>query len=163
MERYKEAVLFANQGNLALANRNYQDTVESYISALKITREIERSRLVAVLLNRMGHILQAQGKIQDAVIAYESAFGALEKDTTFNLEDVVNQLSQIGKAYALSEPEPVTNLYTAKVAEMLVVDENDLTLVVKLWMNIGNAYLQHPQEKLALNAIECLRASTTTS
>lgn len=137
-----------------LANRNYQNALESYTIALKIAREMERSRLVAVLLNRMGHILQAQGKIQDAVIAYESALRALEKDTTFNLEDVVNQLSQVGKGYAVSDPEPVPDLYSAKVAQTLEFDENDPTLAVKLWLNIGNAYLQQPQERSALNAYE---------
>lgn len=154
MDRYKEVVSFANQANLALADRNYEKALEIYTNALKIAEEMERSRLVAVLLNRMGQVLQAQGKIQDAVIAYESALRALEKDITFNLEDVVNQLSQVGKAYSVSDPEPVPDLYNAKVAETLEFDENDQTLVVKLWLNIGNAYLQQPQEKPALNAYE---------
>jgi tetratricopeptide (TPR) repeat protein len=78
---YKEVVSFANQANLNLANRNYEKALEAYTNALKIAKEMERSRLVAVLLNRMGHILQAQGKIQDAVITYESALRALDKDS----------------------------------------------------------------------------------
>lgn len=154
MDHYKEVVSLANQAHLELADRNYKKALETYTNALKIAKEMDRSRLVAVLLNRMGQILQAQGKIQDAVITYESALRALEKDITFNLEDVVNQLSQVGKGYSVSDPEPVPDLYNAKVAETLEVDENDLTLVVKLWLNIGNAYLQQPQEKPALNAYQ---------
>jgi tetratricopeptide (TPR) repeat protein len=96
------------------------------------------------------------------VIAYESALRALEKDKTFNLESVVNWLGQSvanllnqkGKGYFVSNPEPVPDLYSAKVAQTLEVDENDPTLVVKLWLDIGNAYLQQPQEEPALNAYE---------
>lgn len=54
--------------------------LEAYASALKIARELERSRLVAVLFNRMGSVLQVKGEIQDAAIAYESALRALERD-----------------------------------------------------------------------------------
>lgn len=80
MDRYTEVVSFANQANLALANHNDQDALEAYASALKISRELERSRLVAALFNRMGSVLQVKGEIQDAAIAYESALRALERD-----------------------------------------------------------------------------------
>lgn len=153
-ERYREVVSLANQASIALASHNSEDAIEAYENALKIAKELERSHLIAVLLNRMGQVLQAQEKIQDSVIAYESALRALEQDTTFNLEDVVNQLSQVGKGYAVSDPEPVPDLYSAKVAETLEVDENDPTLIIKLWLNIGNAYLQQPQEEPALNAYQ---------
>ena len=159
---YKEVVSFANQANLNLANRNYEKALEAYTNALKIAKEMERSRLVAVLLNRMGHILQAQGKIQDAVITYESALRALDKDRIFNLESIINGLiqsfanllTQKDKSYSVSAPEPIPDLYSAKVAQTLESDENDSMLAVKLWLNIGNAYLQQPQERPALNAYE---------
>jgi tetratricopeptide (TPR) repeat protein len=159
---YKEVVSFANQANLNLANRNYEKALEAYTNALKIAKKMERSRLVAVLLNRMGHILQAQGKIQDAVITYESALRALDKDRIFNLESMINGLiqsfanllTQKDKSYSVSAPEPVPDLYSAKVAQTLESDENDSMLAVKLWLNIGNAYLQQPQERPALNAYE---------
>ncbi len=162
MDYYQAVVAFANQASLALTHRQYQKALKAYTSALEVAKELQRSRLVAVLLNRRGHVLQAQGRIQDAVIAYESALRALEKDKTFNLESVVNWLSQSvanllsqkGKGYFVSDPEPVPDLYSAKVAQTLEVDENDPALVVKLWLDIGNAYLQQPQEEPALNAYE---------
>ncbi len=162
MDYYQAVVAFANQASLALTHRQYQEALKAYTSALEVAKGLERSRLVAVLLNRKGHVLQAQGKIQDAVIAYESALRALEKDKTFNLESVVNWLgqsvanllSQKGKDYFVNDPEPVPDLYSAKVAQTLEADENDPTLVVKLWLDIGNAYLQQPQEEPALNAYE---------
>ena len=154
MNSYNPVLSLAKQAAIRLAERDYKAALEAYTSALKIARQLERSRLVAVFLNRMGQVLQVQGKIQDAVIAYESALRALEQDTTFNLEDVVNQLSKVGKGYAVSDPEPIPDFYSAKVAQTLEVDENDPTLVAQLWLNIGNAYLQQPQEKPALNAYE---------
>ena len=154
MNSYNRVLSLAKQAVIRLAERDYKAALEAYTSALKIARELERSRLVAVFFDRMGQVLQVQGKIQDAVTAYESGLRALEKDTTFNLEDVVNELSQVGKSYSVSAPEPVPDLYSAKVAQTLEVDENDLTLAVKLWLNIGNAYLQQPQERPALNAYE---------
>jgi len=162
VDLYKEVVSFANQANLDLANRNYEKALEGYTNALKIAKKREGSRLVAVLLNRMGHILQAQGKIQDAVITYESALRALDKDRIFNLESIINRLiqsfanllTQKDKSYSVSAPKPVPDLYSAKVAQRLESDENDSMLAVKLWLNIGNAYLQQPQERPALNAYE---------
>lgn len=162
MDYYQAVVAFANQASLALTHRQYQEALKAYTSALEVAKELQRSRLVAVLLNRKGQVLQAQGKIQDAVIAYESALRALEKDKSFNLESAVNWLGQSvanllnqkGKGYFVSDPEPVPDLYSAKVAQTLEVDENDPTLVVKLWLDIGNAYLQQPQEEPALNAYE---------
>ena len=162
MDYYQAVVAFTNQASLALTHRQYQEALKAYTSALEVAKELQRSRLIAVLINRRGHVLQAQGKIQDAVIAYESALRALEKDKSFNLESVANLLSQSvanllsqkGKGYFVNDPEPVPDLYSAKVAQTLEVDENDPTLVVKVWLDIGNAYLQQPQEEPALNAYE---------
>ncbi|NQE36837.1 CHAT domain-containing protein [Microcoleus asticus] len=161
-ERYREVVSLANQANIALANKHYVNAIEGYENAIKIAKELGRSRLIAVLLNRKGQVLQAQGEIQDAVIAYESALRALDKDRIFNLELIINGLiqsfanllTQEDKSYSVSAPEPVPDLYSAKVAQTLESDENDSTLVVKLWLDIGNAYLQQPQERPALNAYE---------
>jgi CHAT domain-containing protein/tetratricopeptide (TPR) repeat protein len=154
MNCYSEVVSLVDRAEIAFAGRNYQNALDTYTSAVKIVRELERSRLVAVLLNRMGYVLQAQGKIQDAVITYESALHALEKDTTLNLESVVNRLGQVGKGYSISDPEPLPDLYSATVAQTLEADENDPTLASKILLNIGNAYLQQPQAEPALNAYE---------
>ncbi|PSB45498.1 hypothetical protein C7B80_16715 [Cyanosarcina cf. burmensis CCALA 770] len=154
MNCYSEVVSLVDRAEIALAGRNYQNARDTYTSAVKIAKKLERSRLVAVLLNRMGYVLQAQGKIQDAVIIYESALRTLEKDTSLNLESVVNQLSQVGKGYSISNPEPFPDLYSAKVEQTLEADENDPTLALQILLNIGNAYLQQPQVEPALNAYE---------
>jgi tetratricopeptide (TPR) repeat protein len=152
--QYSDVVSLVQQASLAIANRNQQGALVAYTSALDIAQQLKRSRLIAALLNRMGLVLQMQGEIQDAVIAYESALRALEKDVDLNLAQVTRQLSQVSKGYAVSEPEPLPDLYGAQVAESVEADETDPTLVVKLWLNVGNAYLQQPQENPALNAYE---------
>ena len=154
IEQYSNVVALVNQADIAVAERNQQGALKAYTSALEIAQQLKRSHLIAVLLNRMGQILQTQGKIQDAVTAYESALSALEKDTVLNLEQVTRQLSQVSKGYAINAPEPLPDLYRAQVAESVEADETDSTLVVKLWLNVGNAYLQQPQENPALNAYE---------
>lgn len=154
MNSSQDIVLLANQAAIAFTNRNYEAALTAYGDALKIAQELNRSRLIAALLNRIGQVLQQNGEIQDAVIAFESALRALENDSDLNLESVTQQLSQVSKGYQINEPEPLPDLYRTQVTESLEVDENDPTLVVKLWLNVGNAYLQQPQENPALNACE---------
>jgi tetratricopeptide (TPR) repeat protein len=166
MHKNAAVVSLVNQATIALTQRDYSGTLDAYASALKIAKELKRSRLIAVLLNRTGKILQAKGQVQDAVIAYESALRALEGEIDLDLQFVDRQLSQVSKGhtnnhsdspYAINDPEPVPDLYSASVAASLEADENDATLVVKLWLDIGNAYLQQPQENPALNAYEHAR------
>ena len=152
--QYSNVVSLVNQANIAVAKQDQQGALAAYTSALEIAQQMGRSRLIAALLNRMGLVLQAQGKIQDAVIAYESALRALENNTAINLERITHQLNQVSKGYAINEPEPLPDLYRAQVAESIEADETDPTLVVKLWLNVGNTYLQQPQENPALNAYE---------
>jgi len=153
-EQYREVVALVQQASVAVANRNPQVALQAYTRTLNIAQQMGRSRLIAALLNRMGQVLQIQGKIQDAVIAYESGLRALETDAELHLEQVTQQLSQVSKGYAINTPEPLPDLYYAQVAESIESDETDPTLVVKLWLNVGNAYLQQPQEHPALNAYQ---------
>ena len=153
-EQYREVVALVQQASVAVATRDPQGALQSYTRALNIAQPMGRSRLMAALLNRMGQVLQMQGKIQDAVIAYESGLRALENDAELHLEQVTRQLSQVSKGYAINTPEPLPDLYYAQVAESVETDETDPALVVKLWLNVGNAYVQQPQELPALNAYQ---------
>lgn len=151
MNRYEEVVSLANQAGIAMVGQNYQGAIEAYASALKIAKNMRRSRLVAVLFNRLGDTLQVKGEIQDAVIAYETALRTLEKGTGSDVYSIVDRLSLVGKGF-YNDPQPVPDLYSAKVAETLQADEDDPTLAIKLWLNIGNTYLRQHQEGPALNA-----------
>lgn len=151
MNSYEKIVSLANQAGIAMVEQDYKGAIAAYASALKIAQNLSRSRLVAVLFNRLGDTLQVKGQIQDAVIAYETAMRTLEQGTDSNAGSIVDRLSQVGKGFS-NNPQPVPDLYSAKVAETLQADEDDPTLAIKLWLNIGNSYLRQPQEGPALNA-----------
>lgn len=153
MNSYEEIVSLANQAGRAMVEQNYQGAIAAYVAALKIAQNPSRSRLVAVIFYRLGDTLQFQGEIQDAVIAYETALRTLENRTGSDADSIVDRLSQVGKGF-YNNPQPVPDLYRPKVGETLKADEDDPTLAIKLWLNIGNTYLRQPQEGPALNAYE---------
>jgi tetratricopeptide (TPR) repeat protein len=71
-------VALINQASRLGLQRDYPQAFEVYIKAVQQSRALGRSRLVAVLLNRMGDTLQAQGEVQEAVFAYKVALQTLE-------------------------------------------------------------------------------------
>ncbi len=153
MNNLEEIVFLINQATLDLDQKNYPTALDHYGKALQIARSEKDFRLVAVLLNRIGDTFQAQGEIQDAVIAYETALQALESEDEFKVDSIINRLSRVSKGF-YNNPEAIPDLYSIKVAETLEAEENDRTLAVKLWLNVGNAYLRQPQEAPALNAYQ---------
>ncbi|MEH2154045.1 CHAT domain-containing tetratricopeptide repeat protein [Nostoc sp.] len=153
MNHIQDIVALANQADIIFSNQAYQEALEAYNSAVKMTRKLGRSRLVAVFLNRIGDTFQAQGEIQEAVIAYEAALQALESEDESKIDSVIHRLSRVSKGF-YNNPETIPDLYSIRVAQTLEAEENDPTLPIKLWLNIGNAYLRQPQEAPALNAYQ---------
>lgn len=99
MDHTAEVASLVNQATIALTQQVYPSALIAYAAALRVAKELN-PRLIAVLLNRTGQILQTQGKVQDAVIAYESALRALEGETDLDLRFVERQLSQVSKGFA---------------------------------------------------------------
>ena len=153
MKINQEIVSLTNQASLALKRKDHQTALDAYGQALKIAREEKLSRLTVVILNYIGDTFQAQGEIQDAVIAYEAALEALKSEDKLKVDSVIDRLGQVSKGF-YSNPDPVPDLYSAEVAETLEAEANDPTLPIKLWLDIGNAYLRQPQEAPALKAYQ---------
>jgi len=153
MNRIQDIVALAKQADIALSNQAYQEALEAYNSAVKLTRKLGRSRLVAVLLNRIGDTFQARGEIQEAVVAYEAALQSLESEDESKIDSVIHRLSRVSKGF-YNNPEAIPDLYSIRVAQTLEAEENDPMLPIKLWLNVGNAYLRQPQEAPALNAYQ---------
>jgi tetratricopeptide (TPR) repeat protein len=149
----QQIVSLANQAAIFLNRGNYQAALKSYGDALKIAKQLKRTTLVAVLLNRSGNTFQAQNNIQQAVIAYETALQALESDDETKLNDIISRLRGVSKSF-YNSPETIPDLYSVTVAQSLKAEERDRTLPIKLWLNVGNAYLRQPQEGAALNAYQ---------
>jgi tetratricopeptide (TPR) repeat protein len=96
---YQQIVSLANQANIFLNRGNYQSALKSYGDALKIAKQLNRTTLIAVLLNRSGNTFQAQNNIQQAVIAYETALQALESDDETKLNAMISRLSGVSKSF----------------------------------------------------------------
>ena len=153
MKMNQEIVSLTNQASLALEQKDYQTALDAYTQALKIAQEEKLPRLTAVILNYIGDTFQAQGEIQDAVIAYEAALKALQSQDKLKVESIIDRLSEVSKGF-YRKPDPVPDLYSAKVAENLEAEANAPALPIKLWLDLGNAYLRQPQEAPALNAYQ---------
>jgi len=54
MDRHVEIASLVNQATIALTQQDYKSALKAYAAALKIARELKRSRLIAVLLNHVG-------------------------------------------------------------------------------------------------------------
>ena len=132
----------------------YRDAAAAHSKALLLAQQIDQPRLVAVLFNRLGGSLETAGKIQDAVIAYESGLKALAGEKGSEIEAVLRSLGTVPKGYSTESPLEVPDLYHAATARDLSAAQADPTLPVRLLINIGNAYLSQPQEAPALNAYE---------
>ncbi len=126
---------------------------------MKIAREEKLFPLTAVILNYIGDTFQAQGEIQDAVIAYEAALQALESENTLKVESVIDRLSQVPKGF-YSNPAPVPDLYSAETAATLEAEANDPALPIKLCLDIREC-LSPPTPRST--SLKCLSTSTAIS
>lgn len=155
MTSYKKIVTLAQQAQQAIAHRNYTKALSTYNQAFKLAKPLNHPHLISVLLGAQGKVLEKQGEIQDAVIAYEAALEALSKNKK-NLEalnNLIGQFGQVRKGFYAS-PDPLPDLYSPEFAQNLDEAITDPALAIKLCINIGNAYLRQPQENPALNAYQ---------
>ena len=153
MTPYEEIVTLTQQAGQAIASRDYNSALAAYGQSLKLAQSLNRPQLIAVLFERRGKALEAQGDVQQAGIAYESALQPLTPDASDEVDEMISRLSRVGKGFYTS-PEPIPDLYSPQAAENLAEAEADPALEIKLWLSVGNAYFRQPQEKPALNAYQ---------
>ena len=155
MNDYESVVALENEALMAQAEQRYEEAFAAHGRALLIARRLERPRLTAVLFNRVGQAQEAFGDVQKAVTAYEAGLRALAEDPDFDLEDIMLSLMTVSKGcFDVLGDFEVPDLFSQAVATDLAAAEADVTLPVKLLINIGNAYLRQPQDTPALNAYE---------
>jgi len=155
MDVYRDIVALERQALVSYRDGHYEEAILAHGQALDIAQNLDRPWLMAVLLNRLGEAFGDFGRIQDAVIAYESGLKALAAEPQSSLEEVVDSIRSMAKGYdpGLAHLE-VLDLYSETTASDLGEAESDATLPAKLLINIGNAYLRMPQTAPALNAYE---------
>lgn len=153
MDLYKDIVSLENLALAAAAEDRYEDALRAHSQALEMAKNMNRPRLMAVLFERVGWVLEVKGEIQQAVIAYESGVKALASKEELNLKKVLRSLGAVSKGFD-SQREPVPDLYSEAIAHDLKTAEASPTLAVSLLINIGNVYFRQPQEEPALNAYQ---------
>jgi CHAT domain-containing protein/tetratricopeptide (TPR) repeat protein len=154
MSALDEIIHLEEEALTAQAGHRYREAIQGHGRALILARSLDRPRLMAVLFNRLGAALEADGQIQDAVIAYETGLKALAAEAGLDIEGVLVSLGAIGKGFGGSGELAAPDLYQASAAQDLAVAEADLALPVRLLINIGNAYLRQPEEEPAMNAYQ---------
>ncbi len=132
----------------------HDEALDYHLRALERARPLGRPRLVAVLLNRTGRTLEAAGRVQDAVLAYESALRALEGEAGLQVGAEIDRLRASRKGYDAAPPSAPPDLYGEDLVPEMQKAESDPALVVKLLVNVGNAYARQPQDGPALTAYE---------
>ena len=151
-----EAEIAAREAQAQAAEKagRLDEALDRHLRALERARTLGRPRLVAVLLNRTGRTLEAAGRVQDAVRAYETGLMALAQERGLHVAEEINRLRQMRKGYDSASASTPPDLYGEDLAPDLEQAERDPALVVKLLVNIGNAYARQPQDGPALNAYQ---------
>lgn len=122
--------------------------------AVERAADLERPALAAVLFARTGDGLMRRGDVQAAAVVFESALAALHASERGGLRKLLESLQGIPKVIAGLSALEVHDLYTPEAARSLRADEEDRTLTVKLLLRLGNAYLEQPQDRVALARYE---------
>ncbi len=137
----------------AVKQQHFHEAVEARAQAIRLTQQLDNPRLTATLFLRLGNALELRGDVQDAVVAYETGIQVLREEPDLHVEEVLWRLSDAVKGYDAATFHNI-DLPGVMITDDLQAAENDPLLVVKLLINVGNAYLRQPQPGPALNAYE---------
>ena len=132
---------------------------DTQLAVLKLAQPLDQPKLMAVLYQNLGRILEQKGDIQKTVYAYEAAFKALNKED-HELERTSRRLRRATKSFQQSPKIEIPDVYSPAVAESLELGLKADNLNIQLLINIGNSYFLQPQLLPALNAYEQVLAQT---
>jgi tetratricopeptide (TPR) repeat protein len=136
------------QAMAAQAARDFAGASMLHERAINAAKALDRPRLAAVLMERLGATLVAAGQVQKAVIAFESGLRAL--DGVLDLGKLQSALVSLTKDFLLPHGVLVPpDLDSAASTQDLGAAEADPALVVRLLVDIGDAYLAQGQDKVA--------------
>ena len=151
---FKEIVLLESAAATASEERRYSAAIDDHSRALQLAEQLQRPRLVAVLLVRLGQDYEDNNEIQRGLVSNEMAFKALQRDPSLDLRLVIRRVDTASKGFS-GRPDPIpADLYRESVARDLETEERDPTLLVRVLVNIGNGYFRQPQEVPALQFYE---------
>ena len=115
-----------------------------------LNRQIQNASLETIILNRLGRVNGAQGKIEDAFKSYEQALelmtdienSALEAETVFNVANLYSQQGEFDKALDRHKRAlAITRTLRDRAAEALSL--NDIGELYRLMGNKERAFANH--------------------
>lgn len=126
---------------------------ETQLDALKLAQSLGNPKLMALLYQNLGQILEQKGDIQKTVYAYEAAFKALNEED-HQLEATSRRLRRATKSFQRVSKIEVPDVYSPEVATSLELGLQAENLNLTILIHIGNSYFSQPQLLPALNAYE---------
>ncbi len=123
------------------------------LDALKLAQGLDKPKLMALLYQNLGQILEQKGEVQKTVYAYEAAFKALNKED-HQLEMTSRKLRRATKSFQRVRKIEIPDVYSPTVAASLQIGLQADNLNLTILLHIGNSYFAQPQLLPALNAYE---------
>ena len=97
---FKEIVLLESAAAKASEERRYPAAIDDHSRALQLAEQLQRPRLVAVLLVRLGQDYEDDNEIQRGLVSNEMAFKALQRDPSLDLSLVIRRLGTASKGFS---------------------------------------------------------------
>jgi len=116
----------------------YTEATELHRQAVELASRYQQPRLTAVLLRRLGHVLEDGGALQDALAMYETARGLVEGSKELNI--ATSGLLGARKGFGMRADFAPAPLYRDGATGVIASDEADPALSAKLLLDMGNAY-----------------------
>jgi len=145
-----DVVSLERQAQLACAMQVYDDAIVFHSRAVTIADQLEQSRLVAVLFDRLGDTLMANGDIADATTAYKAGVQSLSAPLNLNIESILVSFRAVGSAFYSFDTLHISDHYDSLVAETLNTALLDSTLPARLLVNCADGYAHQAYYGLAL-------------
>ncbi len=124
----------------------FNKTLEHHSEAIRLCKKLERPRLLAVLLFRLGKTYELDNNPATAVLAYEHGLKALQEDSKLKLDNILIEKRRARKGY--NDPEVdffLPDMFQAATEINISAAVSDPALHLKLLMNSGKTYLQRYQ------------------
>ena len=160
LQQFHHALKEQNTGKPSIAIKHYKKAIQ--------TARDSNPNLLAVLFLNLGQLQEKTGKIQDAVITYETGYKVWAQEEGFELPKIKRDLSAVSKTHSEASNTNrgvLPDLFTmSKVNDLTISKEQHLSelttlmedhlLGVKLRFGIGNSYLRMHQDAPAKHAFE---------
>ncbi len=153
MDTFQQVLALQTKVHDQVNRQNLRLATETQLDALKLAQGLDNPKLMALLYQNLGQILEQKGDIQKTVYAYEAAFKALNEED-HQLEMTSRRLRQATKSFQRATKIEIPDVYSPAVAESLELALKADNLNINILIHIGNSYFAQPQLLPALNAYE---------